>query len=83
MLDFNKQIVEILNIYTGDFGNSVSEPLDGDEVDVLTEKIRNRLNLFNGNITEIEFEELECKINLKRITKRKNCIPDDSGGSVL
>jgi len=35
------------------------EPLDGDEVDRLTEHLRNRINLFEGNITQKEFEKLE------------------------
>lgn len=36
--------------------------LTGDEVDVLVEHLRNRLNLLNGNITDEEYEILEDSI---------------------
>lgn len=56
-LQFGEELQKILNIYTDN--EWTSEPLDGDEVDNLTEHIRNQLNLLNGNITEQEYEKLE------------------------
>lgn len=53
-LEFEKQLQEILDIYNQ--GNN--EALDGDEIDVLIEHLRNQLNLMQGNITN---KELECK----------------------
>ena len=35
-----------------------NEPLDGDEVDRLTEIIRAKINLQEGNITEEEYNEI-------------------------
>jgi hypothetical protein len=34
------------------------EPLDGDSVDALTEILKAKINLHEGNITEQEYEEL-------------------------
>lgn len=56
-LQFGKQLLEILDIYTDK--EWTDEPLDSDEVDILTEHIKNQLNLINGNITEQEYEDLE------------------------
>lgn len=56
-LQFGKQLIEILDIYTDkDWQN---EPLDSDEVDNLVEHLRNQLNLINGNITNDEYNKLE------------------------
>lgn len=55
-LEFGNQLIEILNIYTGN--DWTYEPLDGDEVDSLIEDLRNQLNLINGNITKEEYEKL-------------------------
>ena len=52
-----KELIAILDTYTK--GNWLIEPLDGDEVDVLIEHLRNHLNLLNGNITQTEYELLE------------------------
>jgi hypothetical protein len=57
---FGEAIATIIKLYKD--GNN--EPLDGDEVDVLTEHLRNELNLFEGNITEEEYFELEAKMIL-------------------
>lgn len=56
-LEFEKQLQEILDIYNQ--GNN--EALDGDEVDILIKHLRNQLNLMQGNITNKEYKELECK----------------------
>ena len=55
-LEFGKQLIEILDIYTGN--DWAYEPLDGDEVDSLIEDLKNQLNLINGNITKEEYEKL-------------------------
>ena len=55
MLEFNKQLWEIIEIYK----SGSDEPLDGDEVDKLIEHLRNQINLNEGNITQREYEELE------------------------
>lgn len=57
-MEFEKQLIEILDIYAPGWYED-NEPLDGDEVDILVEHLRNRLNLINGNITQKEYEELE------------------------
>lgn len=49
-----KELIAILDIYTK--GNWLVEPLDGDEVDVLVEHLRNHFNLLNGNITQAEYD---------------------------
>ncbi len=56
-LEFGKQLIEILDIYTNkDWQN---EPLDSDEVDTLIGHLKNQLELINGNITKQEYEEKE------------------------
>lgn len=57
-LEFEEELYKILNKFTQGSTNWKIEPLDGDEVDILTEIIRNQLNLINGNITPKEYEEL-------------------------
>lgn len=52
-----KELITILDIYTE--GRWLVEPLDGDEVDILIEHLRNRLNLLNGNITQTEYDHME------------------------
>ena len=52
-----KELIAILDIYTEE--KWLVEPLDGDEVDVLVEHLRNRLNLLNGNITQAEYDLME------------------------
>lgn len=58
-LQFGKNLIEILDIYTEkDWRN---EPLDSDEVDILMEHLKNQLELINGNITKEEYDFLENK----------------------
>lgn len=59
-MEFENELIQILDTYSE--GAWQQEPLDGDEVDRLTEHIRNRLNLINGNITNKEYEELEASV---------------------
>jgi hypothetical protein len=47
-------LLEILNEYK----DGTDEPLDGDSVERLTEIIKAKLNLFEGNITEKEYEKV-------------------------
>lgn len=55
-MEFEKQLIEILDIYTDkDWQN---EPLDSDEVDTLVGHLKNQLELINGNITKQEYEEM-------------------------
>lgn len=56
-MEFEKELISILDIYTEKAWEI--EPLDGDEVDMLIEHLRNRLNLINGNITQKEYNCLE------------------------
>lgn len=60
-IEFIQPIREIIASYKDGSG----EPLDGDEVDMLTEHVRNRINLHEGNITDSEYEELEEIIPVK------------------
>ena len=57
-LEFENKLIEILNKYDE---NWVKEPLDSDEVEVLIGHLRNQLDLINGNITNEEYLERECK----------------------
>lgn len=54
---FEEELIKILDEYTEQEWQD--EPLDGDEVDILVEHLRNRLNLLNGNITKEEYEDRE------------------------
>lgn len=57
-IEFENQLNGILNIYTDNSWED--DPLDEREVDNLTELLKLKLNLMNGNITEKEyFEELD------------------------
>ena len=58
-LEFESELILILNKYAE--GWAVDDPLDGDEVDVLVEHLRNMLNYMNGNITHKEYMKLEEK----------------------
>lgn len=58
-LEFESELILILNKYAK--GWAVDDPLDGDEVDVLVEHLRNMLNYMNGNITHKEYMKLEEK----------------------
>ena len=55
MKEFEKDIRNIIALYK----NGSNEPLDGDEVDILAEHIKNKINLIEGNITDREYEEFE------------------------
>lgn len=57
-LEFEDELIEILNKYDE---NWLKEPLDSDEVEVLIGHLRNQLDLINGNITNEEYLERECK----------------------
>jgi len=48
-----------LNSIIKDWKDGSDEPLDGDEVDILTEILRAKLNLIEGNITDKEYDEME------------------------
>jgi hypothetical protein len=50
-LEFGDELRAILKKYK----QSIDEPLDGDEVEVLGEIIKKVLNLIEGNITEKEY----------------------------
>lgn len=53
-LEFEDELIKILNKYNKSW---VKEPLDSDEVEILTEHLRNQLDLINGNITNKEYLE--------------------------
>ncbi len=55
-MDWADHLGAILNDYKEGSGD---EPLDGGEVDELTEIIRSRLNLIEGNITWDEYCQME------------------------
>lgn len=55
-LEFENELISILDKYDDNWGD---EPLDGDEVDVLAEHLRNMLNYINGNIMQDEYLKLE------------------------
>lgn len=54
-LEFEKQLIEILDIYTDK--EWADEPLDENEVNDLLSVLEKQLNLINGNITEKEYME--------------------------
>ena len=54
-LEFGKQLIEILDIYTDK--EWADEPLDENEVNNLLSVLGRQLNLINGNITEKEYME--------------------------
>lgn len=54
-LEFGKQLIEILDIYTDK--EWTDEPLDENEVNDLLKILEKQLNLINGNITEKEYME--------------------------
>lgn len=54
--EYDEALYEILDEYTNE--NWENETLDGDEVDRLTEFLRAKLNLINGNITQEEYNKL-------------------------
>lgn len=54
--EYAKLLYKILDIYTN--YKWEDEPLDGDDVDRLTELLRVKLNLINGNITQEEYNKI-------------------------
>ena len=54
--EYDKALYDILDTYTENSWED--EPLDGDEVDRLTEFLRAKLNLINGNITQEEYNKI-------------------------
>ena len=54
-LEFGDRLGEIIKKYK----EGSDEALDGDEVDRLTEHLRNQINLIEGNVTEEEYLKLE------------------------
>ena len=54
--EYNEQLYKILDIYTENSWEN--EPLNGDEVDRLTELLRVKLDLINGNITQEEYDKI-------------------------
>ena len=54
--EYDKALYDILDTYTENSWED--EPLDGDEVDRLTEVLRAKLNLINGNITQEEYNKI-------------------------
>jgi len=54
-LGFFDELKDIIKLYK----DGSDEPLDGDEVDRLTEHLRNQMNLIEGNITDSEYDKLE------------------------
>lgn len=54
--EYDEALYEILDEYTNE--NWENEPLDSDEIDRLTEFLRAKLNLINGNITQEEYNKL-------------------------
>jgi hypothetical protein len=56
-LEFGKQLIEILDIYTDKEWRN--EPLDSDEVYLLAEHLKNQLDLINGNLTKAEYLSID------------------------
>ena len=52
---YSQFIIPIIKSYRGD---SPDEPLDGDAVDMLVDRLKNLINLHEGNITEAEYWEI-------------------------
>ena len=73
-LEFGKQLIEILDIYTQK--EWVDEPLSEDEIKELTKTLENQLNFINGNITEREYLEdrtiMENEVILERLKEIQN-----------
>lgn len=73
-LEFGKQLIEILDIYTQK--EWVDEPLSEDEIKELVKTLENQLNFINGNITEREYLEdrtiMENEVILERLKEIQN-----------
>ena len=85
-LQFYNELSNVLNIY---MENWREKPLDGDEVDMLVEILRNQLNLINGNITMQEYLnkenniEKEEKVYILLENDFDNDVPETTHGGVL
>lgn len=75
-LEFGKQLIEILDIYTDK--EWTDEPLDKDEVKDLLRIIEKQLNFINGNITEKEYMQDRIIIENEIILGRLKEIQDNS-----
>ena len=61
-LEFYEELKEILNKYCEtNWEDDIENALDGDEVDRLTEHLRNQLHLMNGNLTVSEYLQIEIR----------------------
>lgn len=73
-LEFGKQLIEILDIYTDK--KWTDEPLDENEVNDLLKVLEKQLNFINGNITEKEYLEdrniVENEVILERLNEIQN-----------
>ena len=73
-LEFGKQLIEILDIYTDK--EWTDEPLDENEVNDLLKVLEKQLNFINGNITEKEYLEdrniVENEVRLERLNEIQN-----------
>lgn len=73
-LEFGKQLIEILDIYTDK--EWADEPLDENEVNDLLKVLEKQLNFINGNITEKEYLEdrniVENEVILERLNEIQN-----------
>ena len=73
-LEFGKQLIEILDIYTDK--EWTDEPLDENEVNDLLKVLEKQLNFINGNITEKEYLEdrniVENEVILERLNEIQN-----------
>jgi hypothetical protein len=54
-MEFGEELQSIIT----KFKDGTDEPLDGDEVDVLTRIINAKINLIEGNITDEEYLNVE------------------------
>ncbi len=54
MKDWITQLIPIID----DYLDGDTEPLDGDDVDMLCKVIKAKINLYSGNITEEEYNQI-------------------------
>lgn len=80
-LEFGKQLIEILDIYTQK--EWVDEPLSEDEIKDLLRILEKQLNFINGNITEKEYLENRTIINNEVILERLKEIQNNSLNSKM
>ena len=56
-------VAELVRAYQLEGGDTHGEAMDGDEVDTLTEIVRAKLNLHQGNITHAEYVDEMAKLD--------------------